>query len=147
MAISESLVVANAETDAVRRELAVLEQVSNANLSGVSSVDLGLIAQVKAFSEWLSDPRPAFRRLAGEEDKFANLVALSRKQQDCANFYVTEVGVDASTVWRWSTGKSRPSKFVGQSLAREIEARVRSALYEMVLEQGLANKVGIGAVS
>ena len=124
-------------------ELAVfntLRELAAADLHEIDSVcATRLVGQIKAFVEWLDDPRPTFADDLVTDDKFAELVELSRQYQDCDcnSFYVSDVGVNPSTVWRWANGKSKPSKYIGQKLVREIEARLAMVLWQLAEEEGL----------
>lgn len=77
-----------------------------------------------SYLAWFSDSRPHVRQRAGDEDKFADLVALGRRIPAVADYLANEVGVDATTDWRWSAGRSRPSGYLVKQITRAIRERV-----------------------
>ena len=92
---------------------------SNANLD---SSKINSVERLTKYLEWLNDKRPEFVPLgANTDDKFSEFISLGRLYKNTAEFYIDEVGVNATTVWRWATGKSRPSKYLAVSLLRDIK--------------------------
>jgi len=109
--------------------VAGLRAVASADHASLRSAQTSVVAEVKSFLEWLDDPRPevAF----GQPDKFAEIIELSRRYERCSKYYLSDVGVNVSTVWRWATGNSRPSRFVGQRIVPEVKIMVVEALWEL----------------
>lgn len=132
------LVTSNEAVRRERAELVTLQEVAKASFADIPANAVGTVGRIKAYLEWVADPRPAFADTLDGEDKFAELIEQSRAQQDLASFYSIEVGVNPSTVWRWASGKSRPNKFVGKKLVVAVEAALRSALYVAVYDRRLA---------
>jgi hypothetical protein len=137
MAVAEAGIAYNADRLHERAVLIGLRELANRNLQGASSQVTRIVGQIKAFLEWVDNPKPKFADDLVGQDKFAELVELSRQYQDCNSFYASDVGVNPSTVWRWANGKSRPSKYVGQKLAHEIEPRLAMVLWQLAEEEGL----------
>jgi hypothetical protein len=103
------------------RLLAFLRGVVARDLRNLDSETTELLSQVKAFIEWVDDTKPEFATTLGGPDKFAALVELSRGYQECTTFYLRDVGVNSTTVWRWANGKSRPSKYIGQRVVADVK--------------------------
>jgi hypothetical protein len=139
MAVFEAVVAHDQDRQQERAVVAALRQALARGLSGASAEQIQIAGQIKAFIEWLDDPRPAFAEQLGADDKFPQLIGISRLYQDCTTFYVSDVGVNPSTVWRWASGKSRPSKFVGKRLVTEVENRLADILLELATDVGLIN--------
>jgi hypothetical protein len=123
------------ETEEGNKIVAALREVASRPLENATSSITEVIGQVKAFVEWLDDKRPEFA--IGERDKFARLIELARKYQECSSFLLTEVGVNAATVWRWANDKSRPSKFVGNRIVVEIKPLLGRVLWQLCYDKGL----------
>jgi hypothetical protein len=126
-----------ADTDEGTRVLAALREVASRPFNDATSTETDAIGQVKAFVEWLDDKRPEFANSIGEEDKFARLVEIARKYEECSSFFLNEVGVNAATVWRWANDKSRPSKFVGKRIVAEIKPLLADVLWQLCYDRGL----------
>lgn len=114
----------------------ILRDLVARDTGNLSSEQTHLIAQIKLFLEWLDDDRPEVAANAGDVDKFADLIALSRYYEDLTAFYVGEVGVNPSTIWRWAAGKSRPSRFVAEQIAKEVRRRLVDALTGLAYDLG-----------
>jgi hypothetical protein len=133
--------VAVAAHNATRREqddlLRDLRLSVKGGLKSATSEQTRLAGEIRAFLEWVDDPKPEFSEDVDGEDKFARLIELSRGYEECTSFFVSEVGVNASTVWRWATDKSRPSKYVGKRLAQEVKGVLSQALWTKAMEMQL----------
>jgi len=106
--------------------------------SGLSSKQSKAVGEVQEFVEWLQDSRPECTDGApGRPDKFAALIALSRRYQKCSQYYLSQVGVNTSTVWRWANGESRPSKFVGEHIVADVKNQLTEALWQLIYENDL----------
>jgi hypothetical protein len=81
--------------------------------------------------------RVAFSDDVDGEDKFSALIEMARNYEDCTSFFLSEVGVNASTVWRWASGKSRPSRYVGKRLTEEVRQHLAAVLWQQSEEAGL----------
>ncbi|MDU6378181.1 MAG: hypothetical protein E6575_29520, partial [Bradyrhizobium sp.] len=81
--------------------------------------------------------RVAFADQVEGEDKFSGLIEIARKYQNCNSFFLSAVGVNAPTVWRWASGKSRPSRYVGKRLAEDVKSHVANELWQSSDEAGL----------
>ena len=135
MALIEAAVAYHADQHQEADEIAALRRLVQRDLRNAGSGATRVAGQVKAFLEWIDDPKPAFAD--DGRDKFAQLIDLSRDYQDCTSFYISEVGVNQSTVWRWANGKSRPTKYIGRKLAHEVERRVAAILWQIASEEHL----------
>lgn len=137
MAIAEASVAYDVDERQYLNKIDTLRELAASGLQGASSQATRVISDIKAFVEWLDDPRLVFTDEPGRDDKFAELINLSRDFRELNSFYVSEVGVNSSTVWRWATKKSRPSKFVGTKLAHEVERLLANVLWQIACDQGL----------
>lgn len=115
-----------------------LRMLVSSDLAGLTSEETSLIGEIKAYLEWLDDPRPEVG--LDEADKFAALIALSRHYQPCSRFYLETVGVSESTVWRWAHGKSRPSRYVGGRIVADIKSLVADSLWQLCKERHLTRQ-------
>ncbi|GAB5461839.1 hypothetical protein [Hoeflea alexandrii] len=123
------------------RIVADLRKLATSDLSGLDSNATRVASEVRAFIQWIDDPRISFSSKIDEEDKFADLISIARNYQDCTSFFHSEVGVNTSTVWRWASGKSRPSKYVGKRLTSEIEVQLSAVLWQLAWEVGIDKNV------
>lgn len=117
-----------------------LRRLVNADLAGLDGEATRVAAEVRSFVRWLDDKRVPFADQVEGEDKFSGLIEIARKYQDCNSFFLSEVGVNASTVWRWASGKSRPSRYVGKRLAEDVKIHVANELWHLSDEAGLFRK-------
>lgn len=123
MAIAELVGNRLQEQDAQKLEsekLAALRSISQSDTSRFNATQSELVSRVKKLIEWIDDERPSFASKSTAGDKFADLISLARDYQECATFFTQEVGVNSTTVWRWASGKSRPSRYVAQKVCEDI---------------------------
>lgn len=123
-----------------QRMIAHLRTLAHSDLSALTGEQTNVIGQIKTFIEWLDNPRPECTDGApSRPDKFAGLIELSRRYQDCNRYYLSEVSVNASTVWRWASGNSRPSRFVGVRIVAEVKVLIVQNLWRLSTEVGLVD--------
>ncbi|MDU1906769.1 MAG: hypothetical protein E6772_18565, partial [Dysgonomonas sp.] len=136
-----SLEIVPVALSAEERQSAEIEQdlrrLASADLAGLTGEQTRVAADVRVFVQWLEDERVAFADQVEGEDKFSGLIEIARKYQNCNSFFLSEVGVNASTVWRWASGKSRPSRYVGKRLAEDVKSHVANELWQSSDEAGL----------
>jgi hypothetical protein len=140
MAIAEAAVAYGNGQTQFGSTVDTLRAVVNTSPGAVRGKALKLLGQIRAFVGWLDDPRPAFARGVGGDDKFAALIELSRDHENLVSFFTQDVGVNATTVWRWATEKSRPSGFLGRKLVEEVEGRLAATLWEEASQEGLVRE-------
>jgi hypothetical protein len=117
-----------------------LRAIASGDLSNATSAATAAVGQVKAYLEWLDDARPEVAPSLDQEDKFALLIDLSRRYSACNAFYLNEADLNSSTLWRWSRGKSRPSKYIATTIVHDIKPIIVVALWELCDKQGLCRK-------
>lgn len=132
--VTAALSAEERESDAVELDL---RKIASANLAGLSGEATRVAAEVRSFVNWLDDKRVPFADHVEGEDKFSALIEIARNYQDCNSFFLSEVGVNASTVWRWASGKSRPSRYVGKRLAEDVRVHVARELWSLSNDAGL----------
>ena len=125
------------ERSAGEQRLARLRSVASPDLAFADGDATRVAKQVRQFVEWLDDGRPQFSEDLEGDDKFAELIEIARHYQDCTDFFVCEVGVNASTVWRWATGRSRPSRYVGKRLSEEVKNKLADVLWRLACDRRL----------
>jgi len=111
--------------------------VHGVDLNTVTSEATDALRQVKAYLEWSDDPLPEVAQARGEQDKFPRLIDLSRRYPECTAFYLNEADLNSSTLWRWSNGKSRPSKYIATSIVGDIKPLLVTALWNLCDKHGL----------
>ena len=79
-----------------------------------------VVDRVISYKAWLEDERDTFSETRPPNDKFAALIKLTRMFDETSEFFIEKVGVNAATVWRWGTEKSRPAKYVGRALVIDL---------------------------
>ena len=71
----------------------------------------------------IDDARPQFADDIDGADKFKELIEMARNYVARIGFFHVDVGVSASTEWRWASGGGRPSRYVGKRLAEDAGLR------------------------
>lgn len=137
MAITEAVAALNADQRHEQEVVRNLRALARADFSSADSRAIRVVSQIKGFLEWLDNPKPEFASASDSDDKFGTLVELARYFPDCNTFFLSEVGVNPSTVWRWANGRSRPSRFVGQKLVRELKLLLADLLLQEAYDVGL----------
>lgn len=78
-----------------------------------------MFAQCMRFRRWSLDPRPVFAP-SGTNDKFSEMIILAREFSDCENLLFETWRLNFTTVWRWETKKTRPSRYAALSLVPSL---------------------------
>jgi hypothetical protein len=123
---------------------AALVRVAHTDLAAANSAVTDVVSQVKAFVEWLNAPQAEFADRSSDGDKFAALIELSRRYQECNRFYLSEVGVNSTTIWRWANKKSRPSRYIGKRVVLEVKSLIANVLWQLCWNSGLTPDLPIG---
>ncbi|MBL8845964.1 MAG: hypothetical protein JNN24_09375 [Hyphomicrobium zavarzinii] len=90
-------------------------------LTGISEVSGWDKSIITALKTWCDDPRPAVtRRTSKEPDKFPELIDICRRIPECGPFFVKQLEINPSTLWRWSMGHSRPASYVANSVVSDL---------------------------
>jgi hypothetical protein len=134
-----------AETHTIPQLVQELRAIASGNLSRATSEATDVAGQVKAYLEWLDDPLPEVAQSLGQRDKFARLIELSRRYPECNAFYLNEADLNSSTLWRWSNGKSRPSRYIATSIVDDIKPVLVSLLWKLCDKHGLCRKTAATA--
>lgn len=116
-------------------ELVGLRKIRARNAKKETSEQARVRAEIVAFLEWEQDARPAFAD--DGNDKFAGLIELARNHEGCTAFFTKDVGVNLSTVWRWASEKSRPSKYVARHVSEDTRAKIIEVLWTKAFECGM----------
>jgi len=137
MVIAELLGSALADRNLYERLVRQLRSIAQQDLRGADSRKTELASKVKAFIEWLDDRKPEFAGVPEQADKFARLIDLSRGYEECTKYYLRNVGVNSSTIWRWANEKSRPTKYIGERVIAEVRTLLVQLLWHECDEMGL----------
>lgn len=96
------------------------------SVAEISAPEFQDLERIRRLAQWITDPRPI---CAPEgDDKFAELINIARDFEECNEFLIDRVGVNSSTVWRWATGKSRPSRYIIEKASADIQTLIAAAL-------------------
>lgn len=87
----------------------------------IEKVDVTVVRRIVEYRCFALDARPDFDE-RNPDDKFSRLIDLCRQFERCERFFVEEVAINSTTVWRWATGRTRPSKFIGKTLAAKLRS-------------------------
>ena len=126
-----------AQTYTTAHQVQELRVIASGDLSGAMSEATDVAGQVKAYLEWLDNALPEVAQSREQRDKFAQLIDLSRRYPECNAFFLNEADLNSSTLWRWSNGKSRPSKYIATSIVEDIKPVLVAALWELCAKHGL----------
>lgn len=109
----KSLIVNHSELDSK------LDQIIRKCTDG-SNVCTTISSRALLYKNWLKKDLPVYDPDSEVEDKFSGLIQLARNFEETSNFFLNDVGVNSSTVWRWATGASRPSKYLAKYLINDL---------------------------
>jgi hypothetical protein len=129
-----------AQTYTTAHQVQELRAIASGDLSRATSEATDVAGQVKAYLEWLDNKLPEVAQSRGENDKFAQLIDLSRRYPECNAFFLNQADLNSSTLWRWSNGKSRPSRYIATSIAEDIKPILVAALWELCVKRGLCHE-------
>jgi hypothetical protein len=87
----------------------------------LEKVEMGIVRRLVEYRCFVLDSRLDFSE-RNTDDKFSRLIDLCRQFERCERYFVEEVAINATTIWRWATGRTRPSKFIGKTLATKLRS-------------------------
>lgn len=92
----------------------------------VRGIDASDIDSLRA---WCADPRPPVsQRTNGAGDKFADFITICRRIPDCSPFFMKQLELNPSTLWRWSMGQSKPTSYVAASVVADLVDIIRKRI-------------------
>lgn len=116
-AVSLPIPIASLRVGTIDEAVSQLSTSLGAN-SSTSVLEPEIAEELKAWCE-LSKPAVA-RRDGDASDKFAELITICRRVPECATFFVEQLEINPSTLWRWSMGHSKPTSYVGANIVLDL---------------------------
>ena len=77
-----------------------------------------IVDRLISYRKWIKNENPVFNN--GDNDKFPELISVFKKFGECDSYFSERVIINPSTIWRWATGKSRPSKILGPIISQDV---------------------------